>query len=476
MSILLSLIYFTISISAAIRVIMTKRNPLAAALWLVTIWFAPYLGPLLYYLLGINRVKRKAIHLRRGIDHYRYPVLNHYQVDAHALREHGIPDHFKPLVKSVHNLTEQHLLAGNRIVPLFSGETAYSAMIAEITAAKQSIALMTYIFHADGIGEKFIAALRQAHVRGVKIRVLLDGVMAHLAQPSITQALRAANIPYALFNSPLLAHRVFFLNLRSHRKICVIDGRIGFTGGFNIHRDYWSPDPGKRVFQDTHFRLTGPIVTHLSNVFVDEWLYSSGETLRGDPWFSETPELQEIGSVLARGIAAGPDERWERLRGSYLTALNVATQSVRIMSPYFIPDEVLLAAIDDAINRQVAVDILIPESGSKVLLAATMGRINETLKHGARLWLCPPPFNHSKLMIVDDQWLLMGSGNWDERSLRLNYEFDVECYDSVLVGNINNLFSAHQKAARQLTYEAYRHRPFHERLFDGCARLLSPFL
>ena len=470
------LTYVMASVITSIQVIMNKRNPVAASLWLVTIWLAPYLGSFLYYMLGINRVNRKAVSLRKGVDQYRFPILENFQVNESELSRYGISEHLIPLAKSVHRLVEQDLLSGNSIVPLFSGNMTYVAMIDAIDNANRSIVLMTYIFHADGIGDKFITALRQALARGVEIRVLLDGVMAHLTRPSIIKALRTAGIPYALFNSPLLARQFFFLNLRSHRKICVIDGLIGFTGGFNIHRDYWSPNPEQEVFQDTHFRVTGPIVAQLSNVFVNEWLYSSGETLRGEPWFFEEPETQEIGSVLARGIAAGPDERWERLRGAYLTALNVAQQSVRIMSPYFIPDEVLVAAIDDAINRQVAVDIIIPESGSKILLAATMGRINETLQHGARLWLCPSPFNHSKLMTVDNQWLLMGSGNWDERSLRLNYEFNMECYNTAIAEDVNKLFSAHQNAGRQLTYEEYMKRSFYERFLDGCARIFSPFL
>ncbi|MBU2810119.1 cardiolipin synthase [Acidithiobacillus thiooxidans] len=476
MLIFLWLTYVVLSIITSIKVVLNKRNPLAAALWLVIIWLAPYLGVFFYFMLGINRVKRKAVGMRKGLHRYNHPTLEKFIVTEGKLDVHEISSYYIPLAKSIHRLAEQSLIDGNEIEPLFTGNTAYNAMLEAIANSKKSIVLMTYIFHADGIGVKFISELRQAHARGVVIRVLLDGVMAHLTRPSVVHALRNAGIPFALFNSPLLARQFIFLNLRSHRKICVVDGRIGFTGGFNIHRDYWSSNPDEAVHQDTHFRVTGPIVAQLSTVFVNEWLYSSGETLRGEPWFLEEDEIPHEGRVLARGIAAGPNEQQERLRGSYLTALNVAQKSVKIMSPYFIPDEVLIAAIGDAINRQVEVDIFIPRNNSKILLAATMGTINEILGHGARLWLCPPPFNHSKLMIVDDQWLLMGSGNWDERSLRLNFEFNVECYNALLVNKINTLFRTHQNSATQFTYAEYLKRPFHHRLFDGCTRIFSPFL
>jgi len=206
------LTYVIAFVITSIRVIMNKRNPVAASLWLVTIWLAPYLGAFLYYMLGINRVNRKAVSLRKGINQYRFPILENFQVTESELSRYGISEHLIPLAKSIHRLAEQDLLSGNSIVPLFSGNMTYVAMIDAITNANRSIVLMTYIFHADGIGDRFITALRQALARGVEIRVLLDGVMAHLTRPSIIKALRTAGIPYALFNSPLLARQFFFLN------------------------------------------------------------------------------------------------------------------------------------------------------------------------------------------------------------------------------------------------------------------------
>ncbi|MHB1531033.1 cardiolipin synthase [Acidithiobacillus sp.] len=476
MEVLLLCVTTIISVFVSFKVILYKREASSATLWLVVIWLLPLLGSFLYYLLGINRVRRKASRLRGKMVRYRSDKNNipRYDNADNLFQKTSISFHLLSIARSLGTITERSLLPHNQVAPLISGEECYPEMLKAINGAQHTIMLATYIFHSDGIGEQFIAALQKAVERGVLVKVLLDGVMAHLTRPSIIKALKSKNIPFALFNSPLVAKQIFVLNLRSHRKIMVVDGHIGFTGGLNINRDYWPSKPGQQVFHDTHFLLTGPIVSDLAEVFADEWQYTTGESLRGDMWFP-VPDVTQ-GEVLARGIAAGPDERFDRLRCCYLAALNTAEQSVRIMSPYFIPDVTLIAALGDAALRQVVVDIFIPEKGNALLRWATFGQLRQILEYGARIWLCPPPFDHSKLMIVDGQWVLLGSGNWDERSLRLNFEFNIECYDFSLAAKMNALFENHLRSARQFTCADLDARSLASKLRDGLARLFALFL
>ena len=212
----------------------------------------------------------------------------------------------------------------------------------------------------------------------------------------------------ALFNPRLIPRWVPALNLRNHRKILIVDGVLGFTGGFNIKREYWSLEADTRPFRDMHFQLTGPIVAHLSETFVNDWRFTTGESLRGERWF---PVLASSGEMFARGIEAGPDESFERLRWVIIGVLNAARRSVCIVTPYFLPDTGIVSALNAAAMRGVEVDILLPErSNLPYVHWATFGQLWQVLERGCRVWLTPGEFDHSKLMIVDEAWVALRIG------------------------------------------------------------------
>ena len=216
------------------------------------------------------------------------------------------------------------------------------------------------------------------------------------------------------------------------------------------------------------------MVAHLQEAFVDDWLFVTGEPLRGDTWF---PPLAADGPVVARGVADGPDEDFEKLRWTILGALAAAKRSVRIATPYFLPDSTIVTALNLAAMRGVRVDILLPaRSNLPFVQWASTAQWWQVLEHGCRLWLSPPPFDHSKLFLVDDTWCLVGSTNWDPRSLRLNFEFNVECYDPTLFRILADWFDAQLAQARQTTLAEVDARSLPVRLRDGIARLLTPFL
>src|SRR5262245_14984538 len=396
--------------------VIYKRESRSAALWVVLIWVMPALGPILYLLMGVNRVQRRAARLRGDLVRYR----------SVAARAEAPGTHLAPLARLVDQVVERPLCACNTIEDLVDGAQAYPAMLAAIESARSSIALASYIFHADGIGAQFIDALARAVKRGVAVRVLVDDVDVRFSRGSAAKALERAGVPIGVFNPPLVPARINAVHLRNHRKILVVDGKVGFTGGINIDRRYWRSDPSMEVSRDLHFRIRGPVVAQLSEVFVEDWQFATGEELRGAPWFVP---LEPEGAALARVIDDGPDEGAERLRWAIVGGLNQAQRSVKVLTPYFIPDASLITALDAAAMRGVEVDIVLPAKSDLAHVHwAAFGQLWQVLGRGCRVWLSPGAFDHSKLLVVDGAWTLLGSANWDARSLRLNFELNVECY------------------------------------------------
>ena len=448
--------------------VIYKREPRSAAVWVLLIWILPSVGPLLYWLLGINRVRRRAATLREDMVRYTAP---------HAAADHAnrpLDAGLSELCDLVGRVTHRKLLSGNSITPLENGAQAFPAMLEAIEDAQESVALASYIFDGHGIGADFVAALKRAVNRGVEVRVLIDDVYVRYARRSALRALRQAGVPAAVFNAPVVPARLHAAHLRNHRKLLVVDGQIGFTGGLNIHAPYWLPDDPAQAQRDLHFRLTGPVVRQLAEVFADDWQFTIGEALRGDGWF---PTLESTGDRDARGFEVGPDESLDRLRWVFLGAINAARETVRVWNPYFIPDTALIAALNAAALRGVEVDILLPaQSDLRLVQWAANGQLWQVLEHGCRVWANPPPFDHSKLFIVDRKWATFGSANWDARSLRLNFEFNVECYSPDLCGRLDQIFLRHRTAASQITNAILEKRAFFTKLRDGISRLLAPFL
>ena len=450
-----------VALVTAGHAVIYKREPRSAALWVLLAWLMPIVGGILYVLFGVNRVQRRAARLRRDLVRVRTTSESDERLPITDL---------VPLARLVGEVVERPLLAGNTIEPLVDGVEAYPAMLQAIDQARTSVALGSYIFHANGIGESFVNALIRARQRGVAVRVLIDDVSCRFSLHSPAKRLRQAGVPVGDFNPPLVPARLNAFNLRNHRKILVVDGELGFTGGMNIDRRYW----GEGAYRDTHFRLRGPVVAHLMEVFVDDWLFTTDEALRGPEWF---PQLAASGDSLARGIEAGPDEAFERLRWTYLGAINAAQRTVRICTPYFIPDGGIVSALDAAALRGVDVDIVLPEETDLPHIRwAMVHQLWQVLDRGCRVWMRPGPFDHSKLMVVDAHWTFVGSGNWDARSLRLNFEFNVESYCRRLGRLMDELIVERRAGSRRISLDDVNARPPAIKLRDGIARLFAPLL
>jgi cardiolipin synthase len=460
---------------ASAHAVLHKRDTRAAVLWIGFICLLPLVGPVLYLLLGVNRVRRRALQLRGAA----IRIQTSTQEDLTTMPAVGaaLPKeaaHLQHLVEAVGKIVRRPLVAGNKVAPLVNGDEAYPAMLEAIERARETISLSTYIFDNDRNGLRFVDALGRAVARGARVRVIVDAAGANYSVPTIMRALHHARVPCGQFLPTLAPWRLMCMNLRSHRKILVADGRIGFTGGMNLREGNLVAEKPRHPVRDLHFRLEGPIVAQLQDAFASDWLFVTGELLAGPAWF---PPLEPAGEVLARAIPDGPDEDFEKLRWTLLVALSCARDSVKILTPYFIPDPTIVSALNLAALRGAAVDILLPERSNLPFCDwASRAMWWQVLERGGRIWVGPPPFDHSKLMIIDGQWSLVGSGNWDTRSLRLNFEFNLECYCPTLAASLEEIFQSKMRDARNVTKAEIDSRKLPIKLRDSLTRLLSPFL
>ena len=472
---------FILAIVLSATVILYKRNERAAIAWVGLIILSPLIGSIAYLLLGINRIKRRAVRIRPDTPAHKLKNLPSFHIEnTKNLSDSGsnvdIKNHFihKELTRLTNELAINELTFDNSVFPLINGDMAYPEMLKAIDNAEHSIGFEAYIFKFDSIGKKFVEALGRAVDRNVEVRVLVDGVGQVYSWPSIIKGLRSFNIPSARFMYSLWPWQMPYLNLRNHQKILVVDGKVGFTGGMNISSANVIKQKARFPIRDIHFKIEGPLVSHLSEAFADDWYITTKESLSGKKWF---PELLGRGEIVARGIPSGPHEPFERTRWILAAAIGEARKSLCIMTPYFLPDETLISCLSLAAMRGVDVDIILPEKSNLPFVSwATMARLDELISVGCRVWLGKQPFNHSKIMIVDECWSMVGSSNWDPRSLILNFEFNLECHGTNLALELRNIFDQELDKARLLNVSELRKRSIIIKIRDGIARLCSPYL
>ena len=456
--------------------VLRKRHTPAIVGWVGLAWLAPVSGAIAYYLLGINRIQRSASRLDRQAAAGPAGAASRAVTLGRASR--GVLDLPHPglagLARLGDRVTGRPVYEGNRIEPLVDGDAAYPAMLAAIEAAEQSVTMVSYIFDNDFAGHAFREALVRARDRSVAVRVLIDDVGARYTKPTMVRELAQAGVRVAAFLPTRVPRLYQYANLRNHRKIMVVDGRVGFTGGMNIRAGHWRSRNPEAPVRCVHFRVDGPIVADMQEAFVTDWMFTTGEQLEGGRWFA--PVL-DAGPVAARGVPDGPDADIDNLPQLLLGALAVATRRVRVVSPYFLPDDGLLRALQVAALRGVQVDILMPERSNVPLMDwATTPQLHWLLEAGCNVYRTPAPFDHSKLFVVDGIWSMVGSTNWDARSLRLNFEYNLECFDRTLAAQLDAIVDDKIAGARLMTHAELDGRPFAVKLRDGLTRLLSPYL
>ena len=460
LELLASALYVICAAFGALHALLTKPDPRSALGWIATCWLLPFAGTILYLLFGVNRVRTRARQLRAGVS-----------AAGNTPEAPPSEDFAQQLMRIGDAVTLRPSVAGNEVMALENGENAFPVMLEAIAGARHSLWLSTYIFETDAVGREFIAALAAAKARGVRVRVLIDGVGEWYSWPHAVRLLRRSGVRAARFLPPRLAMPVLSLNLRNHRKLLIVDGETGFVGGMNIG----GREVGKaheRRMADLHFRVRGPAVAQLAECFAADWLFAAGESLA-----PPTTSAAAAGDCVCRVITEGPDEDSDKLLFVILGAIAVAHRLVLLMTPYFIPPPELTAALQTAALRGVEVCLVLPaRSNLRYVDWATRRWLPPLLARGIQIYLQPPPFSHTKLLVIDGCYAQIGSANIDPRSLRLNFEVAMEVYDGTVCSQLANyVLSARDHAAR-LGAGAAGGPAFAARIRDSLFWLLSPYL
>ncbi len=464
-----------IGLGSATHALLHKRDPRSQFSWLLICVFLPVIGPLGYWALGVNRVETRA-RKWQALGLFRRGLLPSESPPSDAeLREQypEMEEAMRVLLQRSRRVTGRPLLRHNDVRVLRNGDQAYPAMVEAIDAATRYVYLMSYIFSGDEAGANVADALVRAGARGVDVRVLIDAVGSHVGSPRVHKLLlNKPGVRLEYFLPLSLGRRFFFLNLRNHRKVLIVDGLRGFTGGMNIAQGNVHESTTTRPIADLHFELGGPIVQTMEEVFSEDWSFRVGPVHWPKP-----PTPAPAGNALCRGIKDGPNEDLETLQWILIGALSCSRRSVRVVTPYFIPSRELISALRAAVLRGVEVQIVLPEASNlPVVDWACNAILPEVLDYGIKVYRQPSPFSHAKLVVVDDFYVNVGSANLDPRSLRLNFEFNVEIYDRLLAEELRDYHQGIVKRSETLTAADLRARSRALRLRDAAAKLLSPYL
>ncbi len=470
-TLLILLFHAVLAPATALHALLYKRDPRAAFGWIAVCVLAPVAGPVIYLFFGLNRARGKAQRLGLG------DLQFGYERGRTIERIHPLPptirDEYQSLARIGQALSRHALVDDNRVEPLINGEAAYPAMLDAIERAESHILLTTYILDNDRTGLAFREALAAAAARDVDVRVMIDGIGEWYSIPRASRALKRHGIRVARFLPPRLLPPSLSINMRNHHKILVVDDQVGFTGGMNISDRHLVDDRDNRnCTTDVHFRLKGPVVLQLRQEFLRIWEFSTGTTdepSRGRPDAS--------GELACRTVTDGPDEDLDRLNMLLSAAIAEARQTVRIMTPYFLPSRELIGAIQAAAVRGVKVQIVLPEVNNLPYIHwATRNMLWEVLMRGVKVHYQPAPFNHAKLFVIDGYYSLIGSTNWDPRSLRLNFELQVEVYGDEFAAGLIDYIDRATHSGREVTLEEVDGRNPLVRFRDALCWLFSPYL
>jgi cardiolipin synthase len=368
------------------------------------------------------------------------------------------------------------IVDGNRFQTLLNGDQIFPSMLEAIRGAQKSINFETYIYWSGDIGRAFADALSERARAGVPVHVLIDWVGSSKMEPTLLDEMRNSGVQIKKFH-PLRWYTLGRLNDRTHRKLLVVDGRIGFTGGVGIAPEWTGHAQDPQHWRDSHFRVEGPVVAQMQAVLLDNWTKTTGQVLHGTAYFPPLQALQ-VPSGRAQVFSSSPEGGSESMHLMYLLAITASQHSIDIANSYFVPDEMTRHALADALKRGVRVRILTPGDhiDAETVRASSRGLWGDMLRLGAQIHEYQPTMFHCKVMIVDGLMVSVGSTNFDDRSFRMNDESNLNIYDAVFAKEQTTVFEEDLRHSRQVTYAAWQARPWTEKLHEKAASLLAPIL
>jgi len=459
-------VHIMMAVLASGHALLNKADSRGAFGWIALCIILPIAGPILYLIFGINRVNSAA---RR---HY-VTKLSKDSIDTITEPEGS---NFRPLSMVGENVVKKGLSSCDEVLALENGEAIYPAMLDAIAHAERHVLLCTYIFDRDNTGQQFIDALVAAKERGLEVKVIVDGMGEWMSLRRVGTLLSLHEIEFTRFNPITLLPPSLNLNLRSHRKMLIIDNLYAFTGGSNIgDRHLAERSENIHRVMDIHFRLQGRIVDELEWAFRRDWHYCRG-TRELSPFRHSNPN-KTVAPVWSRLVLDGPNKSLDRLSDLMLGVISSARHRVWIMTPYFLPTQDLIGALIAAHLRGVDVQILLPgENNIKPAHWASRNILRHILETDLYVAYQAAPFIHSKILLIDHHYSLIGSANMDPRSLRLNYELGVELFSAQTNRQLSDYFLKRRANAEQITKEDIANRSLPVRLRDSIAWLFSPYL
>jgi cardiolipin synthase len=363
------------------------------------------------------------------------------------------------------------ILTGNRVAHLENGAEIFPAMLDAIRQAKRTINFETYIYWSGEIGREFVEALTERSRAGVEVQVLMDWVGSQRMDEALLDELKGAGVKVERYH-PLKWYHLARMNNRTHRKLLVVDGQVGFTGGVGIADNWAGNADSPEHWRDSHYRIEGPAVAQMQAAFLDNWIKTTGAVLQGEGYF---PALESAGDAEAQVFTASPSGGGDSMLLMYLLAITSAEKSIDLSAAYFVPDELTRAALVSALRRGVRLRIIVPGThiDAEVVRKASRASWGELLEAGAEIHEYQPTMFHCKTLIVDRQLVSVGSTNFDNRSFRLNDEANLNIYDPAFAERVTAVFEQDLQRARRITLEMWQDRPLREKLLEKASALLS---
>lgn len=455
-------------IAMIVVIILEKRSPISTIAWILTLALLPYVGLIVYFFIGPHRVRRKR--MRHGRSSLEVRAQLAAEIDRHPT-DVTAPHRVQLATLAVRS-SGSLMSTAKEITVLGGGKECFDAIEEAIRGAKSHVHVLYYIFEGDKTGTRIRDALVERAKAGVKVRLLTDGVGTSLSRRFL-KPLRQAGAQFARFNPIALGQFLPRIQLRNHRKIVIVDGRIGFLGGINVGDEYDESVSKREAFRDTHVRIEGNAVRELQFTFLEDWHFSTSEVVRDRGLFPPPDPSEEQAAII---VPSGPDQEWEAIEHVYFTAITQADEFIQLTTPYFVPDEPVRVALCAAALRGVRVEILVPRrSDSLIVTAAARSYFDELLRAGAHVYEYPRMV-HAKTMVVDGEIAIIGSANLDNRSFRLNFEVSALVYAEKAIAQLSRLFETDKHKCRHITLKSRSKISLPMRFAEASARLLSPIL
>ena len=475
---ILNAIYLTTAIIVAISVILDNRDPAKTIAWVVVLFVLPILGLILYFVVGKNYRKEKIFSRKEHKDFERIQNLSDNQIidlqKDKKFFENGKVRSKLPIINLLLRNSKALLTKNNRVSILNNGNQTFDSIITELKNAQKHIHLEFYIIEDDRIGNEIRQILISKALEGVKVRMIYDDVGSWKLGNKFVNSLKKAGVelfPFMPVHIPFLANRI---NYRNHRKIIVIDGKIGFVGGINIADRYLYGSKEIPFWRDTHLKIVGEAVSSLQVVFLADWHFVSGRLLSGMSYF---PRTRIDNKQLVQITASGPDSDWSSIMQAYFSAISTARQYIYIAVPYFIPNESILTALKTVALSGIDVKILIPGTADSFLAYnGTRSYVEELLETGIRVFYYLKGFIHSKLIMVDDVFASVGTANMDIRSFDTNFEINALIYDEEFCRELKGYFLEDLSHSREIKLHEHMKRGIKRKYIESFSRLFSPLL